>query len=150
MKLSMHSNAEDGLLLIEFDDEGRAKLLRDIERTIAQQDHEFDVLDTELTADEQHGGNWRVNDFYNISWVPDEDAPLHVDNSVYISGGKTALTDLYNRIRLLPTGCKGVELVAEQLHTPQDIPHRKRCRFPWLPGSILSFFFPHKRPSDET
>lgn len=136
MKLSMHSNAEEGLLLIEFDDEGREKLLGDIERTIAQQDHEFDVLDAELTTDEPRGGNWKLNDFYNISWVPDANAPLHVDDSVYISGGKTALMDLYNRIRLLPAGCKELELAAEHC-----TPRRKRFRFSWLLGGILSFFF---------
>ena len=136
MKLSMHSNAEEGLLLIEFDDEGREKLLGDIERTIAQQDHEFDVLDADLTTDEPRGGNWKLNDFYNISWNPDEDAPLHIDDSVLISGGKAALTDLYNRIRLLPAGSKGLELAAEH-----SAPRRKRFRFSWLLGGVLSFFF---------
>ena len=102
MKLSMHSNAEAGLLLIEFDDEGRAQLLRDIERTIEEQDHEFGMLGDRLTADEPRGGDWKLNDFYNIVWNEDEEAPLHVDDSVYITGGKTALMDLYNRIRLLP------------------------------------------------
>ena len=43
MKLSMHSNAEAGVLLIEFDDEGREQLLRDIERTMAEQDHEAET-----------------------------------------------------------------------------------------------------------
>ena len=59
----MHSNAEEGLLLIEFDDEGREKLLNDIERTITQEDHEFDVLEGELSTDEARGGNWKPNDF---------------------------------------------------------------------------------------
>lgn len=136
MKLSMHSNAEEGLLLIEFDNEGREKLLGDIERTIAQQDHEFDVLDAELTTDAPRGGNWKLNDFYNISWVPDEDAPLHVDDSVYISGSKTALMDLYNRIRLLPADCKEFELAAEH-----STPRRKRFRFSWLLGGVLSILF---------
>ena len=136
MKLSMHSNAEEGLLLIEFDDEGRERLLQDIERTITQEDHEFDILDTELNVDTPRGGNWKINDFYNISWNPDEDAPLQVDDSVYIEGGKTALMDLYNRIRLLPAGCKEIELAAVH-YTPR----RKRFRFSWLLGGVLSFFF---------
>ncbi len=120
MKLSMHSNAEEGLLLIGFDDEGREKLLGDIERTIAQQDHEFDILDTELSPDDPRGGNWKPNDFYNISWNSDENAPLHVDDSVYISGGKTALMDLYNRIRLLPADCKELELAAVHCETAKQ------------------------------
>ena len=109
MKLNMHSNAEEGLLLIEFDDEGRAKLLGDIERTIAQQTHE--------------------------SRVPD-DAPLHVDDGMYISGGKTALMDLYNRICLLPADCKELKLAVGH-----DTARRKRFRISWLLGGILSFFF---------
>lgn len=136
MKLSMHSNAEEGLLLIEFDDEGREKLLNDIERTITQEDHEFDVLEGELSTDEARGGNWKPNDFYNISWHPDENAPLRVDDSVYIEGGKTALMDLYNRIRLLPAGCKEFELAAEH-YTPR----RKSFRFSWLLGGVLSLLF---------
>ena len=132
----MHSNAEAGLLLIEFDDEGRAQLLRDIERTIEEQDHEFGMLGDRLTADEPRGGDWKLNDFYNIEWNEDEEAPLHVDDSVYITGGKTALMDLYNRIRLLPAGCKEFELAAEH-YTPR----RRRFRFSWLLGAILSFFF---------
>lgn len=136
MKLSMHSNAVEGLLLIEFDDEGREKLLNDIERTITQEDHEFDILDAELSTDEARGGNWKPNDFYNISWHPDENAPLRVDDSVYIEGGKAALMDLYNRIRLLPAGCKEFELAAEH-YTPR----RRRFRFSWLLGGVLSFLF---------
>lgn len=136
MKLSMHSNAEEGLLLIEFDDEGREQLLRDIERTIEEQDHEFGMLGDRLTADEPRGGDWKLNDFYNIVWNEDEEAPLHVDDSVYISGGKTALMDLYNRIRLLPAGCKEFELAAEH-YTPR----RRRFRFSWLLGGVLSFLF---------
>lgn len=136
MRLSMHSNAEAGLLLIEFDDEGRAQLLRDIERTIEEQDHEFGTLGDRLTADEPRGGDWKLNDFYNIEWNEDEEAPLHVDDSVYITGGKTALMDLYNRIRLLPAGSNSLELAAEH-----STPRRKRFRFSWLLGAILSFFF---------
>lgn len=132
----MHSNAEAGLLLIEFDDEGRAQLLRDIERTIEEQDHEFGMLGDRLTADEPRGGDWKLNDFYNIVWNEDEEAPLHVDDSVYITGGKTALMDLYNRIRLLPAGCKEFELAAEH-YTPR----RRRFRFSWLLGGVLSFLF---------
>ena len=116
----MHSNSEEGLLLIGFDDEGREKLLGDIARTIAQQDHEFDILDTELSPDDPRGGNWKPNDFYNISWNSDENAPLHVDDSVYISGGKTALMDLYNRIRLLPADCKELELAAVHCETAKQ------------------------------
>ena len=136
MRLSMHSNAEAGLLLIEFDDEGRAQLLRDIERTIEEQDHEFGMLGDRLTADEPRGGDWKLNDFYNIVWNEDEEAPLHVDDSVYITGGKNALMDLYNRIRLLPAGCKEFELAAEH-YTPR----RRRFRFSWLLGGVLSFLF---------
>jgi hypothetical protein len=132
----MHSNAEAGLLLIEFDDEGRAQLLRDIERTIEEQDHEFGMLGDRLTADEPRGGDWKLNDFYNIVWNEDEEAPLRVDDSVYIEGGKTALMDLYNRIRLLPAGCKEFELAAEH-YTPR----RRRFRFSWLLGGVLSFLF---------
>lgn len=136
MKLSMHSNAGAGVLLIEFDEAGREQLLRDIERTLAEQDHEFGTLGDKLTPDEPRGGEWKLNDFYNIVWNHDEDAPLHVDDSVYISGGKRALMDLYNRIRLLPAGCKELELAAVH-YTPR----RKRFRFSWLLGGILSFFF---------
>ena len=136
MRLSMHSNAEAGVLLIEFDAEGREQLLRDIERTMAEQDHEFGMLGDRLTADEPRGGDWKLNDFYNIVWNHDEDAPLHVDDSVYISGGKRALMDLYNSIRLLPAGCRELELAAVH-YTPR----RKRFRFSWLLGGILSFFF---------
>ncbi len=136
MKLSMHSNAEAGLLLIEFDDEGREQLLRDIERTIQEEDHEFGTLGDRLTPVEPRGGDWKLNDFYNIVWNEDEEAPLHVDDSVYISGGKTALMDLYNRIRLLPAGCKEFELAAEHY-----IPRRRRFRFSWLLGGVLSFLF---------
>lgn len=136
MQLSMHSNAEAGVLLIEFDDEGREQLLRDIERTMAEQDHEFGTLGNRLTPEEPRGGDWKLNDFYNIVWNHDEDAPLHVDDSVYISGGKRALMDLYNRIRLLPAGCRELELAAVHY-----TPHRKRFRFSWLLGGVLSFFF---------
>ena len=132
----MHSNAEAGVLLIEFDDEGREQLLRDIERTMLEQDHEFGTLGDRLTPEEPRGGDWKLNDFYNISWNLDEDAPLHVDDSVYISGGKRALMDLYNRIRLLPAGCRELELAAVH-YTPR----RKRFRFSWLLGGVLSFFF---------
>lgn len=112
MKLRMYSNVEEGLLLIEFDDEGREMLLSDIKRTITEEDHEFDILDVEPSTDETRGGNWKPNDFYNISWNPDENAPLHVDDSVFIAGGRIALMALYNRIRLLPAGCKEIKLAA--------------------------------------
>lgn len=136
MKLSMHSNAGAGVLLIEFDEAGREQLLRDIERAMAEQDHEFGMLGDKLTPDEPRGGEWKLNDFYNIVWNHDEDAPLHVDDSVYISGGKRALMDLYNRIRLLPDGCRELELAAVH-YTPR----RKRFRFSWLLGGVLSILF---------
>lgn len=136
MKLSMHSNPEEGVLLIEFDDEGRELLLRDIQRTIEEQDHEFGMLGSELTPDEPRGGNWKLNDFYNIVWNEDSEAPLHVDDSVIISGGKSALSDLYNRIRLLPAGSKTLELAAE----PSRV-RKKRMHFSLLLGAVLSFFF---------
>ena len=107
----MHSNPEEGVLLITFDGEGREELLQDIETVIKEQDHEFGTLGDKLTPEEPRGGDWKLNEFYNIIWK--EDAPLHVDDSVTISGGKIALTDLYNRIRLLPAGCRQIELAAE-------------------------------------
>lgn len=136
MKLSMHSNPEEGILLIEFDDEGRKQLLQDIERTIGAQNRRSGMPGDSLTPDEPRGGDWKRNDYYNIIWNEDDDAPLHVDDSVYISGGRTALMDLYNRIRLLPAGCKELELAAEH-----GTPRRKRFRLSWLLGGILSFFF---------
>lgn len=136
MHLSMHSNPGEGVLLISFDDEGRAALLSDIERVIEEQDHEFGTLGDRLTPDEPRCGDWKLNDFYNIVWKDDESAPLHVDDSVIISGGKSALTDLYNRIRLLPAGSREIELAAEPSTT-----RRKRFRFSWLLGGIFCFFF---------
>lgn len=132
----MHSNPEEGVLLIEFDDEGREKFLRDIEHSLEEQYQQSGMTDATLTPDEPRGGDWKPNDYYNIIRYTDEEAPLHVDDSVIISGGKSALTDLYNRIRLLPSGSKAFELAAE----PSRI-RKKRFRFSWLLGAVLCFFF---------
>lgn len=132
----MHSNSEEKVLLITFDEEGREELLRDIEKVIKEQDHEFGTLGDRLTPDEPRGGDWKLNDFYNIVWKEEENAPLHVDDSVIISGGKAALSDLYNRIRLLPAGCRQIELAAEPSNA-----RPRRLRFSWLLGGIFCFFF---------
>ena len=101
MRLSMQSNPDAGVLLINFDDEGREHLLRDIENALQEQDHEFEVLDSALSPEEPLGTGWTQNDFYNIICKSEADAPLHVDCSVAISGGTNALRELCNRIRAL-------------------------------------------------
>ena len=136
MRLSMQSNPDAGVLLINFDDEGREHLLRDIENALQEQDHEFEVLDSALTPEEPLGSGWTQNDFYNIICKSEADAPLHVDCSVAISGGTNALRELCNRIRALPSGCRSFELEAE----PTAV-HRKRPRISWIIGGFLSLLF---------
>lgn len=136
MRLSMQSNPDAGVLLINFDDEGREHLLRDIENALQEQDHEFEVLDSSLTPEEPLGSGWTQNDFYNIICKSEADAPLHVDCSVAISGGTNALRELCNRIRALPSGCRAFELEAE----PTAV-HRKRPRISWIIGGFLSLLF---------
>lgn len=136
MRLSMQSNPDAGVLLINFDDEGREHLLRDIENALQEQDHEFEVLDSALTPEEPLGSGWTQNDFYNIICKSEADAPLHVDCSVAISGGTNALRELCNRIRALPSGCRAFELEAE----PTAV-HRKRPRISWIIGGFLSLLF---------
>ena len=113
MKLSMQSNPDEGLILIAFDDEGRDELLHKIDTAIAEEDHEFGVLGAGLTEDGLRGDGWVLNDFYNIVCQYENDAPLHADTSITISGGKAALTELGNRIRALPHGCREFMLQAE-------------------------------------
>ena len=127
MKLSIQSNPAKGLILITFDDEGREELLHKIETAIAEEDHEFGVLGDGLEENEVHGDGWVLNDFYNIICEYEENAPLHADTSITISGGKAALTDLCMRIRALPLGCSEFELKAEPY-----TPGKKRSRFSWL------------------
>ena len=136
MRLSMQSNPDAGVLLINFDDEGREHLLRDIENALQEQDHEFEVLDSALTPEEPLGTGWTQNDFYNIICKSEADAPLHVDCSVAISGGTNALRELCNRIRALPSECRVFELQAE----PTAV-HRKRPRISWIIGGFLSLLF---------
>ena len=136
MKLSMQSNPDEGVVLISFDDEGREELLSRIETALKEEDHEFGMLGAGLTEDEVRGNGWVLNDFYNIICKYEEEAPLHADTSITISGGKTALADLCKRIRALPQGSKEFELQAEP-YTPR----KKRFRFSWLLGGMLSLFF---------
>lgn len=136
MKLSMQSNPDEGVVLISFDDEGREELLKRIDTAIDEEDHEFGVLGAGLTEDEVRGNGWVLNDFYNIVCKYEEEAPLHADTSITISGGKTALAELGNRIRALPQGSREFELQAEP-YTPR----KKRFRFSWLLGGIMSLFF---------
>lgn len=136
MKLSMQSNPDEGVVLISFDDEGREELLSRIETALKEEDHEFGMLGAGLTEDEVRGNDWVLNDFYNIICKYEEEAPLHADTSITISGGKTALADLCKRIRALPQGSKEFELQAEP-YTPR----KKRFRLSWLLGGMLSLFF---------
>lgn len=136
MRLSMQSNPDAGVLLINFDDEGREHLLRDIENALQEQDHEFEVLDSSLMPEEPLGSGWTQNDFYNIICKSAADEPLHVDCSVAISGGTNALRELCNRIRALPSGCSVFELQAEP-----TVVHRRRPRISWIIGGFLSLFF---------
>ena len=136
MKLSMQSNPDEGVVLISFDDEGREELLNRIETALKEEDHEFGMLGAGLTEDEVRGNGWVLNDFYNIICQYEEKAPLHADTSITISGGKEALADLCRRIRALPQGCREFELQAEP-HTPR----KRKFRFSWLLGGMLSLFF---------
>ena len=118
MKLSMQSNPDEGLILIAFDDEGRDELLHKIDTAIAEEDHEFGVLGAGLTEDGLRGDGWVLNDFYNIICEYEENAPLHADTSISISGGKAALSDLCMRIRALPQGGGELELPAKPYSKP--------------------------------
>ena len=132
----MQSNPEAEVLLISFDDEGREHLLQQIERAMREKDHEFGMLGAGMDDAEPRGDGWVLNDFYNITCKYADDAPLHVDNSIAISGGNNALRDLYDRLRLLPAGKREFEL-----HAVPHTPRRKRFRFSWFIGTILSVFF---------
>lgn len=142
MKLTIHASRQKGLLLIDFDEEGRKVLLRDIENAIREHDHEFCVLEAEPTEPRLRGQDWKQVEFYNIVCKADSDTPLRVDDSVTISGGAEALTTLRDRINNLPVCCGSFELQTTESYTLP--PRKKRPLIPWLIGGVFCAFFLHQ------
>lgn len=130
VSLILQSNTKRGKIRIRSDAEGRQILLADIEEAIREEDHAFGVLGVQLDEPAGAGGDWQTVEFYNIVCVADEKAPLRVDNSVSISGGRKALTTLRNKLMDLTEEHMCLELkITDVYPTP-----RKRNRLPWLAG----------------
>ena len=130
VSLILQSNSKRGKIRIQFDAEGRQILLADIEEAIREEDHAFGVLGVQLDEPASAGGDWQTVDFYNIVCVADEKAPLRVDNSVSISGGRKALTTLRNKLMDLPEEHMCLELKITDVY---PVP-RKRSHLPRLAG----------------
>ena len=98
---------DKGIIRITFDAEGREKWLRDMDSAIRECDHEFGIPDD---APDMPGLGWEVIDFFNIVCLDKPDAPLQVDDSVTISGGSKALSELRDRISALPDDKLSIDL----------------------------------------
>ena len=130
VSLILQSNSKRGKLRIQFDAEGRQLLLADIEEAIREEDHAFGVLGVQLDEPASTSEDWQTVEFYNIVCVPDEKAPLRVDNGVSISGGRKALTSLRNKLMDLSADRMYFELKITDVYPAP----RKRNRLPWFAG----------------
>lgn len=131
MSLILQSNSKRGKLRIQFDAEGRQILLAEIEEVIREEDHAFGVLGVQLDEPTDTASDWQTVEFYNIVCEPDAKAPLRVDNSVSISGGRKALTVLRNKLMDLPEARQSFELKITDVYPAT----RKRNRLPWFAGA---------------
>ena len=107
MQQSILHHLDKGIIRITFDAEGREKWLRDMDSAIRECDHEFGIPD-DLTEMPEIG--WEEVDFFNIICLENPDAPLLVDDSVTISGGSKALSELRERISALPDDKLSIDL----------------------------------------
>ena len=107
MQQSILHHLDKDIIRISFDAEGREKWLRDMDSAIRECDHEFGIPD-DLTNMPEIG--WEVVDFFNIVCLDNPDAPLQVDDSVTISGGSKALSELRERISSLPDDKQSIDL----------------------------------------
>lgn len=140
VSLVLQSNSKRRKIRIQFDAEGKQILLTDIEEAIREEDHAFGVLGVQLDEPTSTGADWQTVEFYNIVCVADEKAPLRVDNSVTISGGRKALCSLRNKIMELPEERMCFELDITDVYHPAP---RKGSLLPWLgctllPGLVLA------------
>ncbi|MBR5878730.1 MAG: hypothetical protein IKY91_04200 [Akkermansia sp.] len=107
MHQSILHHLDKGIIRITFDAEGREKWLRDMDSAIRESDHEFGIPDDLMDMPEI---GWEVVDFFNIICLENPDAPLQVDDSVTISGGSKALSELRDRISALPDDKLSIDL----------------------------------------
>lgn len=107
MHQSILHHLDKGIIRITFDAEGREKWLRDMDSAIRECDHEFGIPDDAQNIPD-HG--WEVVDFFNIVCLDKPDAPLQVDDSVTISGGSKALSELRDQIRALADDKLSIDL----------------------------------------
>lgn len=130
MSLILQCNLAQKIIRIQFDAEGRQLLLRDMEVALREYDHAFGVLGVQLDEPEEVSPEWKTVDFYNIVCLTEEKAPLKVDNSVTISGGRKALSALRDKIKALPDGHTHLELrITDIFPSPQ-----KKSTTPWYIG----------------
>lgn len=85
---------------MHFDDEGREELLLSLKIAIKERDHDFLLPDT---PEEGVSEEWQVRDFLNIICLPDDKAPLCVEDGVELKGGAIALAALAEQLQ--PPAC---------------------------------------------
>lgn len=107
MHQSILHHLDKGIIRITFDAEGREKWLRDMDSAIRECDHEFGIPDD---APDMPDLGWEVIDFFNIVCLDNPDAPLQIDDSVTISGGSKALSELREQIIALPDDKLSIDL----------------------------------------
>ena len=98
--LSLLYQVKTGAIRMHFDDEGREELLLSLKIAIKERDHDFLLPDT---PEEGETEEWQVRDFINIICLPDDKAPLCVEDGVELKGGAIALAALAEQLQ--PPAC---------------------------------------------
>ena len=98
--LSLLYQVKTGAIRMHFDDEGRDELLLSLKIAIKERDHDFLLPDTPEEGDSEE---WEVRDFINIICLPDDKAPLCVEDGVELKGGAIALAALAEQLQ--PPAC---------------------------------------------
>jgi hypothetical protein len=98
--LSLLYQVKTGAIRMHFDNEGRDELLLSLKIAIKERDHDFLLPDTPAEGETEE---WQVRDFLNIICLPDDKAPLCVEDGVELKGGAIALAALAEQLQ--PPAC---------------------------------------------
>lgn len=140
MSLILQCNPVRKKIRFEFDAAGRQLLLAKIEEALCGNEHVFGVMGAAPGKPTETSADWEAVEFYNIVCLPQAKAPLRVDSSVSISGGRKTLTHLRDKIKALPADSRSLELRITEACTHS---HRKHPWLAWSIGALCSAPFLH-------
>ncbi len=102
--LSLLYQPKTATLRMRFDDEGRDELLLCLRIAIKERDHDFLVTDLCEVNEGSLSTEWEPRDFINIVCLPEDTAPLSVEEGIEIKGGAIALSALAAQLQA-PGSC---------------------------------------------